>query len=168
MCGIERQVLPIVGLLVWSLGWPLPVGAEPQRLLQSAVSANVTPGGPLRVDIRPAQRDPFQLAPVAASVPPLPPLVMAPPPVAAVTPLPPPMPPPPTLVYTGRMRAADGRWLVMVQLENGHPVALEVGKELGSGYRVERMSDRVVELLNPQTQQQMQLAVPAAPRFETW
>ncbi len=156
--------LPIVGSMVW----PLPAPAEPQWLLQAY--ANATPTNthrPLRADIRPAKRDPFDLAPVAASVPPLPPVVVAAP-VAAVAPLQPVMPPPPTLAYSGRLRAPDGRWLVMVQLEDGRPVALEVGKELANGYRVERLSDRVVELLHPQTQHLMQLAVPAAPRFETW
>lgn len=158
-------MLPIVGSMLLSLAWAPAASAEPQRLLQQATNAATQ--RPLRADIRPAQRDPFDLTPVAASVPPLPPVMVAPP-VVAVVPIQPVMPPPPTMAYTGRMRAADGRWLVMAQLENGHPVALEVGKELGNGYRVERVSERVVELLNPQTQHLMQLAVPAAPRFETW
>jgi hypothetical protein len=160
MCGIERVVLAVVGSMALSLA-----SAEPQYLLQA--TANAMPHHPLRADIRPAQRDPFELAPVAASGPPLPPVVLQPL-VLEVAPIQPVIPPPPTLAYAGRMRAADGRWLVMVQLEDGRPVALQVGKELGNGYRVERMSDRVVELLNPQTQHLMQLAVPAAPRFETW
>lgn len=154
--------------IMGSMVWPLSVRAEPQWLLQAyASAARTNTHRPLRADIRPAQRDPFDPAPAAASVPPLPPVVVAPP-VAAVAPLQPPMPPPPTLAYAGRMRAPDGRWLVMAQLEDGRPVALEVGKELANGYRVERLSDHVVELLHPQTQHLMQLAVPATPRFETW
>lgn len=165
MCGIERWVwLPIMGSLVW----PLPAPAEPQWLLQANASAKATTTHrPLRPDIRLAQRDPFQMAPVTASVPPLPPVVVSP--VMEVAPPQPVMPPPPTLAYVGRMRAVHGGWLVMAQLgADGFPVALVVGKELGNGYRVERMSDHVVELLNPHTQNVMQLAVPAVPRFETW
>lgn len=159
-------MLPIVGLAVSLLGWSLPARADTQRLIQVTITSSATPHQSLRADIRPAQRDPFDVGPIAASVPPLPPVVVAP--VAAVAPIQAVMSPPPTLAYAGRMRATDGRWLVMVQSENGHPITLEMGKELGNGYRVERMSDRGVELLNPQTQHLMQLAVPAAPRFETW
>ena len=117
-----------------------------------------------RPDIKPAVRDPFGLAvpaPVARPAP-----VFVPPPLpeaVAVThsePL-------PQLQFTGRLRTPDGRIVVLAQWGDGRPVALEAGKLLANGFRVERMDETVVELLNPQTQAVVQLPLPPAPRFET-
>ena len=71
------------------------------------------------------------------------------------------------LSFTGRMQTPNGRTVVLAQCSDGRPVALEQGKTLSNGYRVERMSANLVELLNPQTQAVVQLALPPAPRFET-
>lgn len=142
-----------------------PASGEPQRLLHQAID----PAAHLRIreDLRPALRDPFEQV-LAQTTPALPPPMVEPPVVQAV-PVQSLGPTSPPLTYVGRMRAVHGGWLVMAQLgADGVPVALVVGKELGNGYRVERMSDHVVELLNPHTQNVMQLAVPAVPRFETW
>lgn len=161
MSVIECVLRLFVVLL--ALGWMLAANADPQRLLPlNAATSHPS----FRVDIQPAKRDPFERGPVAVAPPPLPPMeVVAP--VEAI-PLRSAAPSSPVLVYAGRMRTPEGRWLVMAQMEVGNPVTLEVGKTLGNGYRVERISDHAVELLNPQTQNLMQMAVPAAPRFETW
>jgi hypothetical protein len=113
--------------------------------------------------LKAALRDPF-LAPltvmpkVSAPVAPLP----APPialPLERSEPL-------PQIIFTGSIIAADGRLLVMAQWGDGQAVTLEQGKILRNGYRVERMSSSMVELLNPQTQAVVQIPIPAAPRFE--
>jgi hypothetical protein len=65
------------------------------------------------------------------------------------------------------MRTSDGRVVVLARWADGSPVRLEEGKVLGNGFRVERMTEQSVELLNPQTQAMVQLTLPAAPRFET-
>ena len=75
--------------------------------------------------------------------------------------------PPPTLSFAGRMQSPDGRVVVLARWADGTPVRLEQGKDLGNGFRVERMTEQSVELLNPQTQSMVQLSLPAAPRFET-
>jgi hypothetical protein len=69
--------------------------------------------------------------------------------------------------FTGRVQTPDGRTVVLAQWNDGRPVSLEPGKVLSNGYRVERMSAGMVELLNPQTQAVIQLPLPPAPRFET-
>lgn len=163
MCAIERFALVAAVGVLMATGWVAPAIADPQRLLQ-AMGAEAPAA--TRADIRPAQRDPFELRPAAVTVPVLPPVEA--PPLAMAAPVPV-AAPPPMLTLSGRMRAPDGRWLVVAQMgEAAVPVTLVEGKELANGYRVERISERVVELLNPQTQHLMQLAVPAAPRFETW
>jgi hypothetical protein len=65
------------------------------------------------------------------------------------------------------MQTPDGRTVVLARWADGTTVSLEEGKDLGNGYRVERMSEQSVDLLNPQTQAMVQLALPPAPRFET-
>jgi hypothetical protein len=64
------------------------------------------------------------------------------------------------------MRTSDGREVVLARWGDGTSVSLEEGKELGNGYRVERMSEHSVDLLNPQTQAMVQLPLPPPPRFE--
>jgi len=163
MCAIERFARVAAVWVLTAPGWVPPASADPQRLLQ-AIGAKSPP--PTRADIRPALRDPFALRQAAVTVPPLPPVEMLP---VVVAPIQPVAPPPPMLTFSGRMRAPDGHWVLVAQMgEAAVPVTLVEGKELANGYRVERISDRVVELLNPQTQHLLQLAVPAAPRFETW
>jgi len=116
---------------------------------------------PLRADITPAGRDPFVI--YVAPPPARPPMVVAAPVVTA--PLVP-REPLPSLIFSGRMRTPDGRTVVLARWADGTTVSLEAGKELGKGYRVERMTEQSVDLLNPQTQAMVQLLLPAAPRFE--
>jgi hypothetical protein len=75
--------------------------------------------------------------------------------------------PPPSITFTGRMVAPDGRVVVLAQWGDGTPVTLVQGKVLSNGYRVERLTDQMVELLNPQTQAMVQIPLPPPPRFET-
>lgn len=145
--------------------WWLPVSAAIYGAC--AVAAPVTHPD-VSADFRPvlkaAARDPF-LMPVASSPAPTKPAFVPPPPVLAapVTPSDPVL----QLSFTGRMQTPDGRTVVLAQWSDGRPVALEQGKLLHNGYRVERMSANLVELLNPQTQAVLQLPLPPAPRFET-
>jgi len=117
-----------------------------------------------RPALKAATRDPFLMPVVVAPVPPKPAFVPPPPVLAA-----PVMPSEPVLQlsFTGRMQTPDGRTVVLAQWNDGRPVALEQGKVLLNGYRVERISVSLVELLNPQTQAVVQLPLPPSPRFET-
>jgi type IV secretory pathway VirB10-like protein len=120
---------------------------------------------PLRPELRPALRDPFAVEVTTPPPPPPAPTVYAQPvvqeaPVVQVEPA-------PSLQFSGRMRTPDGRVLVFARWGNGgEAVTLELGKTLTNGYRVERMSEQLVELLNPQTQMVVQLALPGPQRFE--
>jgi len=128
----------------------------------SGVGFDANPIG--RPVLKPALRDPFLMpAPAPVQVPE--PAFTPPTPVEAA----PVMPSEPMLQlsFTGRMQTPDGRTVVLAQWSDGRPVSLEQGKVLGNGYRVERMSASLVELLNPQTQAVVQLPLPPAPRFET-
>lgn len=141
----------------------LKIAASDEAKVQAA-TPTVAGEGAGRALLKPARRDPFQLQ-----------VSTAPSPAAAVAHVPVPaqaapvMPsvPPLTLAFTGRMLTSDGRLLVQAQWGDGTPVTLFAGKDLGNGYRVERMSAEMVELLNPQTQALVQLPLPPMPRFET-
>lgn len=113
------------------------------------------------VDLKPAARDPFsaQAAPLPA---PTVPVVASPALAAPIIP----REPAPSLSFAGRMQTPDGRVVVLARWADGTPVSMEEGKDLGNGYRVERMSEQSVDLLNPQTQAMVQLALPPPPRFE--
>jgi hypothetical protein len=116
----------------------------------------------IRAELKPATRDPFS-AQAAPLPPPSLPVLAAPVLAAPIIP----REPPPILSFSGRMQTPDGRVVVLARWADGTPVSLEEGKDLGNGYRVERMSEQSVDLLNPQTQAMVQLALPPAPRFET-
>ncbi len=74
--------------------------------------------------------------------------------------------PPPRLEFAGRMVAADGRVVVLARWADGSPVRLEQGRVLPNGFRVERLTEQSVDLVNPQTQAMVQLPLPRPPRFE--
>lgn len=115
-----------------------------------------------RAELKPATRDPFS-AQAAPLPPPAVPVVAARVLAAPIIP----REPAPSLGFSGRMQTPDGRVVVLARWADGTPVSLEEGKDLGNGFRVERMSEQSVDLLNPQTQAMVQLALPPAPRFET-
>jgi len=112
-----------------------------------------------RAELKPATRDPFS-AQAAPLPPPALPVAAAPVLAAPIVP----REPAPSLSFSGRMQTPDGRIVVLARWADGTPVSLEDGKDLGNGYRVERMSEQSVDLLNPQTQAMVQLALPPAPR----
>lgn len=132
-------------------------------LVTPLLSAKAVDAGLAKVDLKPAARNPFMFQAAPAPAPPPVPVVAAPVVVAA------PIvhrEPPPRLTFAGRMHTPDGRVVVLARWGDGTPVRLEAGKDLGNGYRVERMSEQSVDLLNPQTQAMVQLALPPPPRFE--
>lgn len=168
-------LLVLMVALTWRMGW-----LEPGRAAKLALSVDVpretpsitgsasdppsvSPSGLdlTREDLKPAIRDPFsaQAAPVPA---PAVQVVAAPVFAAPIIP----REPPPRLSFAGRMQTPDGRTVVLARWADGTPVSLEEGKDLGNGYRVERMTEQSVDLLNPQTQAMVQLALPPAPPFE--
>lgn len=114
-----------------------------------------------RTVLKVAARDPFGVAPVQVFVP-----VVKPEPAVLAAPV---MPSEPVLQlsFTGRMQTPDGRTVVLAHWSDGSPAKLEQGKVLSNGYRVERMSASLIELIHPQTQAVVQLRLPPAPRFET-
>jgi hypothetical protein len=177
--GLEIPLLLVTAALVWRIGWPeshrsFDASAQPM----ASAHDNPTPSNyasitaeegvstpendPGRPALAPFSRDPFviQVAP-----PPAPPPAMVVAPVMAA-----PIvyqEPPPSLSFGGRMLTPDGRAVVLARWADGTPVTLEEGKDLGNGFRVERMTEHSVDLLNPQTQAMVQLVLPPAPRFET-
>ncbi len=162
--------LGLVAIVVWLVGWlslghaevsttPLATTAMTNEMPPKSVSVAAT--SPFRPELKSASRDPFV---INTAPPPLPPAVVVSPVVAA------PVihrEPPPTLSFAGRMQSPDGRVVILARWADGTPVRLEQGKDLGNGFRVERMTEQSVELLNPQTQSMVQLSLPAVPRFET-
>ncbi|QHE86657.1 hypothetical protein [Hydrogenophaga sp. BPS33] len=140
--------------------WVLPV-QDPDAA--STAAANTVGSLGQRAALTLAPRDPFQLpVPLPRSAPPAV-VVAAPVVVAPIVP----HEPTPSLRFAGRMLAPDGRTVVLAQWADGTPARLEAGKDVGKGFRVERMSKQSVTLLNPQTQGMVQLSLPAMPRFET-
>lgn len=144
----------------------LSVGVSSPAASSGGPSASPVPTTEVsaRTLLQPARRDPF-LIPTPPPPPPAPVAYVAPPPVLAAPVMP--SQPPLSLAFTGGMVAPDGRVVVLAQWGDGTPVTLSQGKVLANGYRVERMSTSLVELLNPQTQAVVQLPLPPAPRFET-
>ncbi len=130
----------------------------------AARAMETSPNAIGRTTLKPAARDPFLMPVVAPPAPPK--TAYVPPPPVLTAPV---MPSEPALQlsFTGRMQTPDGRTVVLAQWSDGRPVALEQGKLLSNGYRVERMSANLLELLNTQTQAVVQLPLPPAPRFET-
>lgn len=146
-------------LLARLSGYVCCIGALFPVLAAAEVDADA---GLARAVLKPAARDPFV---IHVAPPPAPPPVVVAAPVVAAPIVP--REPPPSLSFAGRMRTSDGRTVVLARWADGTPVSLEEGKELGNGYRVERMTEQSVDLLNPQTQAMVQLSLPMPPRFET-
>jgi hypothetical protein len=174
LLGVFLLVLMVA--LTWRMGWLEPGRASKLALSVDALretpsSAGSTFASPIRsfgvgpdattTHLKSAIRDPFsaQAAPLPA---PTVPVVAAPALAAPITP----REPVPSLSFAGRMQTPDGRTVVLARWADGTPVSLEEGKDLGNGYRVERMTEQSVDLLNPQTQAMVQLALPPAPPFE--
>jgi hypothetical protein len=140
--------------------------ATPAGLQASALQL---PSALERYTLEPAGRDPFTYV-----LPPAPPAPKKPPP----TPIPMPMPvqapvmaaPVPTapsldLQYAGRMTTPDG--VLMVFATYGQEaITLAVGQSLPNGYRVDRISDRVVELSYPALGTTARLDLPEPPKYE--
>jgi hypothetical protein len=175
LCWLGVVLCVLLVAVSWRNGW-LELGQADKLVLvidapreapsiigSTSALPSASPGGHelTRADLKRATRDPFsvQAAPLPA---PTAPVVAAPALAAPITP----REPVPSLSFAGRMQTPDGRTLVLGRWADGTPVSLEEGKDLGNGYRVERMSEQSVDLLNPQTQAMVQLALPPAPPFE--
>lgn len=178
--GNGLLVLGLVAVVVWLIGRHGPGHAEAFTTpLATSVVMNETSSKDVsvshasairpdpnaaslsRLDLKTAKRDPFV---IYAAPPPAPPAVVVTPVVVAPIFHREPMP---SLSFAGRMHTHDGRVVVLARWADGTAVRLEEGKEVGNGFRVERMTEQSVELLNPRTQSMLQLSLPAAPRFET-
>ncbi len=161
MCAIESWTGWLKHRMPWPLAWviavltvPMFAVGEPREPLSLPQDA--------RAALKAAARDPFVLPALA----PLPVAVIAPSPPVPAAPVVP-IEPAPQLSFIGRMQAPDGKAIVLARWGDGSSVRLEQGKVLANGYRVERMGADMVELMHPQTQAVVQLALPPAPRFET-
>lgn len=152
---VKVFILRQISLVMWAavaITFPFFASADSGKELDVLFSK--------RLAVKVAARDPFfrhQQIPVADVKPPEP--VLAAPVI--------PVDPAPQLNFIGRMNTPDGRAVVLAQWGDGQPVTLEEGQVLTGGYRVERMSAGIIELLNPQTQTVLQLPLPPSPRFET-
>jgi hypothetical protein len=69
------------------------------------------------------------------------------------------------LRFAGRMTAPDGGLLVFATLGD-LPITLFVGQSLPNGYRVDRISERVVELSYPALGTTARLDLPEPPKYE--
>lgn len=155
-----------VGLLMLNLLAPAP-----QPLVQVAQRSDVSPlvaiagiavalGAQERPALEPALRDPFAAPPplVVAKVAP----ALPPPPIA--TPVAP-SAPPHGLTFAGRITTPDGREQVYVSSgDTSMPIA--TGQTLPSGYRVEFITARTVELSYPPLNTTARLELPAPPMYE--
>lgn len=118
-----------------------------------------------RDKLEPAARDPFMYVAPPAPPPPkkLPPAPPLPP--APVMAAPAPTAPPLDLRYAGRMTGPDGTLMVFVTYAES-PITLSVGQSLPNGYRVDRISDRLVELSYPALGTTARLDLPEPPKYE--
>ncbi len=132
---------------------------------KTELSANALPQQLERDKLEPALRDPFMyVAPPAPPAPKKPP--PAPPPMPApVMAAPAPSAPSLDLRYTGRMTAPDGTLIVFVTYADS-PITLAVGQSLPNGYRVDHISDRVVDLSYPALGTTARLDLPELPKYE--
>lgn len=118
-----------------------------------------------RAVLETAAKDPFAIAPA-----PIPAAVVlanpmpAPPPVQP-SPPPEPVAPPLNLRFTGRMVGPDGRVAIFAMAGN-EQVTLTPGLLLPGGYRVDRITDTVVELTYPPLNTSARLDLPPAPTHE--
>jgi hypothetical protein len=118
-----------------------------------------------RDKLEPATRDPFMVVapPPPAPAKKLPPA--PPPPPAPVMAAPAPTAPPLDLRYAGRMTGPDGTLMVFVTYAES-PITLSIGQSLPNGYRVDRISDRLVELSYPALGTTARLDLPEPPKYE--
>lgn len=70
------------------------------------------------------------------------------------------------LRFTGRMTTPDGEQLIFATLAEA-PVTLAVGQNLANGYRVDSITDRVVQLTYVALGTSARLDLPEPPRYET-
>lgn len=176
-------LLAVVGALVWlnlNAPDPMPVGgAVPQgwaagsRVSQpelarpvdfTSKTAVVLPRQIGRPSLEVARRDPFApevMQPIAIAKAPHPkptPVIEIPPPT--------PEPPPLNLNYAGRMHAPDGS-LVVYASQGETSFALAPGLVLPNGYRVESITERVVEFSFTAMNRTARLDLPAPQTYET-
>jgi hypothetical protein len=118
-----------------------------------------------RDKLEPAARDPFIYVAPPAPPPPKKPLPAPPPMPVPVMAAPAPTAPSLDLRYTGRMTTPDGTLIVFVTYAES-PITLAVGQSLPNGYRVDRISDRVVELSYPALGTTARLDLPELPKYE--
>jgi hypothetical protein len=116
-----------------------------------------------------AKRDPFSVVappPVTSApqkLPPAPPPIVPVPAPAMAAPVP--MAPPLNLRFMGRMTSPDGQHMIFASLAES-PVTLSVGQELPNGYRVDSITDRIVQLSYPALGTTARLDLPEPPRYE--
>ena len=163
---VHLLVALAVGLLVLNLLAPAP-----QPLVQLAQRSDVLPpvatvvpadgqDAQERPALEPARRNPFvATAPlVVAKVAP----ALPPPPIA--TPVAP-SAPAHGLAFAGRITNPDGREQIYLSYgDTSLPIA--VGQTLPSGYRVEAITERTVELSYPSLNTTARLDLPAPPKHE--
>jgi hypothetical protein len=139
--------------LVPSAGAPATSSTSASTILSPAAQQD-------RPALEPALRDPFAApAPlVVAKVAP----VLPPPPIA--TPVAP-SAPPHGLAFAGRIVTPDGREQVYVT-SGDTSLAIAPGQTLPSGYRVESITARAVELSYPPLNTTARLELPAPPKYE--
>ncbi len=181
MMGVPHKLrLLLLVLVAGALLW-LNLGSGPNtdvvepapRALRSPQSAvPPLPGGAASADAgavaaaRPALElaalDPFAPAVRAPAVLPVAP---PPPPVVAAPPAPP-QAPAHNLVFVGRSINPQGNEDVYVQTGDAVGVA-RAGAVLPSGYRIESVTSRAIELYYPPLERRVRIDLPPAPHFET-
>lgn len=172
---VQRYRLPLLAAVAVGLVWLNLHAPAPQQLVQVAQrnaalvplvaeqlspTTLTTPDQQDRPALEPAQRDPFAAPapPVVAKVAP----VLPPPPIA--TPVAP-SAPPHGLTFAGRITTPDGREQVYLALGDTS-VAIVAGQTLPSGYRVESITARAIELSYPPLNTTARLDLPAPPKYE--
>jgi hypothetical protein len=147
-----------------------PTGGNSLSTPDAQASATKLPQELIRDHLESAKRDPF-----AYLAPPIPPAPKKPPPAPAPVIVPPapiimaapaPSAPQHNLRFTGRMTTPDGQQLIFATLADT-PVTLAVGQNLANGYRVDSITDRVVQLTYVALGTSARLDLPEPPRYET-
>lgn len=146
------------GLLSAQWTWRLWVQLPPVAPAADETTAQAL----LRPSLADMQNDPFR---VSVRPPPAPPVVIAAPTPAAVQV--PAAPPPLRWETMGHMQGLDGQHRVTGQWsESPGTVTLMVGDASPRGHRVTAITDKLIELVHPETQERLQFSLPQAPRFE--
>jgi hypothetical protein len=129
----------------------------------SAASARITNTATSwdRPALEPARRDPFGSLAPAPAIPKA--TVVPPPPVAAPVVA---VAPPHNLVFAGRISGSDGREQVYVT-SGDTSLVLSVGQTLPTGYRVDAITERAIELSYPPLNTTARIDLPPPPRYET-